>query len=158
MIPHTFPIAHFPRPVYLLSPVFSITFLLTQDDTPDVPLPYTYYATRTILRPTETFALIPTHLRDLRPFIQSSSYAYPSHCAPRHIPPYPATGETSARATQEHAREADRRVSTPLISSPPCAAPPYSYSSVSRETLEEGRIAAGRAAETFPKFVLQTIM
>mgnify|MGYP001687509286 CR=1 FL=1 len=56
----SFPIAYSPTSVNPNSSVPFITFLLPEDDTPDIVSPPTYYVTHTMFRLPETFAY-PTH-------------------------------------------------------------------------------------------------
>ena len=126
MIPISFPIAYFLRPVYPHSSVSFVTLLLPQDDTPDVIPRHTYLRHAQYVSVNRNFRLNPKEVSGL-----SSLDPTIILCIPASMCSASRAGETSARATQEHAREAAKRVSTPR------PAPPYSYSLVSRETRED---------------------
>nr|DAM75788.1 MAG TPA: hypothetical protein [Caudoviricetes sp.] len=126
MIPISFPIAYFLRPVYPHSSVSFVTLLLPEDDTPDVIPRHTYLRHAQYVSVNRNFRLNPKEVSGL-----SSLALPPSLCIPASMCSRSRAGETSARATQEHAREAAKRMSTPR------PAPPNPYSLVSRETCED---------------------
>lgn len=122
MIPFSFPIAHFPTSVNLLSYVILPTYLIPEDDTPDVIPRHTMLRHAYHVSVTRNFRLTPitppTPLRDLRPLHLPHPYASPPLCAPHH-----------ALARQPSACR--------LPAPPRSITPPYSYSLVSRETCED---------------------
>ena len=109
---HTFPIAYLRNPVNPPRSVFSITFLLPEDDTSGVIPRHAMLRHAYHVSATRNFRLTPTHqptqLRDFRPLIPPSSYASPSSCA---------LGHTLARRAE--------RGSQARVDSPPVFAPPF---------------------------------
>ena len=81
MISISFPIAHFPTSVNLPSYVILPTYLIPEDDTPDVIPRHTMLRHAYHVSVTRNFRLTPitppTPLRDLRPLIPTNPYASP---------------------------------------------------------------------------------
>lgn len=114
---HTFPIACLRNPVNPPRSVFSITFLLPEDDTPDVIPRHTMLRHAYHVSATRNFrltpALRPTQLQDLRPLPLPPLYASPLLCAPHH-----------ALARRARVRRRSTHVRQPSACRTPCPAPP----------------------------------
>lgn len=119
----SFPIAHSPHPVNHLSYVILPTYLIPEDDTPDIVSPPTYYVTHTMFRLPETFALLP-HLP--QPIFGTFVPCIPTtHMHPLIFVPY------ATQCAEAWPRQRTRR----RMSTPPSA--PIPYSLVSHETCED---------------------
>ena len=113
MILIPFPIAYSRQSVNLLSYVILPTYLLPQDDTPDVIPRHTMLRHAYHLSAARNFRLNPKEVSGL------SSLALPLNlCIPSSMCSASRAGETSACATQEHTSEAAKRVSTPHLIPP----------------------------------------
>ena len=132
-LPHmtfvSFPIAHSPHPVNHLSYVSSVTFLLPEDDTPDVIPHHTMLRHTQYVSANRNFRPTPTHLRDLRPLPMSQPYAL---CPTS----YPHTMRRSVAAPADTKAHVDSPIRAPS-----------SYSLVSRETKEYRPLARSQLRE-----------
>ena len=120
----SFPIAYPDHLVYPHSSVSFVTFLLPQDDTPDVIPHHTYLRHAQYVSVNRNFRLNPKEVSGL-----SSLALPPSLCISASMCSASRAGETRDRA--ERGSKAAKRMSTPR------PAPPNPYSLVSRETRED---------------------